>query len=77
MPLFESQTRYVNFSQECQDYDESLKAFRDWYSVISTAERKGRNERSLEIARNLKRMAIPMDSIIAATGLAKEDIDTL
>ena len=30
--------------QEMYDYEESLKNFRDWYSVITTAERKGRSE---------------------------------
>lgn len=30
--------------QERQDYEESLKNFRDWYSVIKTAERKGHIE---------------------------------
>ena len=26
------------------DYEESLKNFRDWYSVITTAEKKGKAE---------------------------------
>ena len=30
--------------QERMDYEESLKNFRDWYSVITTAEKKGKAE---------------------------------
>ena len=43
---------------EMQHGEESLRNFRDWYSVIRTAEKKGhregRDERSIEIARNMK-----------------------
>lgn len=117
MPLTESQTRYVNFytdfafktdvelakytPEERQDYEESLKNFRDWYSVMKTEFKKGRreghkegleegmekgrkegmekgrDERSLEIAHNLKNMGLPVENIIAATGLTAEDINTL
>ncbi|MBQ0048764.1 MAG: Rpn family recombination-promoting nuclease/putative transposase [Bacteroidales bacterium] len=34
--------------QERQDYEESLKNFRDWYSVLWTAEKKGHAEGLLE-----------------------------
>ena len=43
---------------EMQHGEESLRNFRDWYSVIRTAEKKGhregRDERAIEIARNMK-----------------------
>ena len=52
MPLTESQNHYADVNddsskytpQERMDYEESLKNFRDWYSVITTAEKKGKAE---------------------------------
>ena len=45
---------------ELSEYWDSLKNFRDWYSVISTAEKKGREEGRKEVkranARNLKKV---------------------
>ena len=42
--LFET-AEIAKFSpKELYDYEESLKNFRDWYSVISTATKKGRRE---------------------------------
>lgn len=67
--------------QERQDYEESLKNFRDWYSVLTTAEKKGRaegrNQRSLEIATTLKSMGLSTDSIIQATGITEAEINEL
>ncbi len=52
MPLTESQNHYPDVNddsskytpQERMDYEEGLKNFRDWYSVITTAEKKGKAE---------------------------------
>ncbi|MCQ2197705.1 MAG: hypothetical protein MJZ60_09325 [Bacteroidaceae bacterium] len=52
MPLTESQNHYADVNddsskytpQERMEYEESLKNFRDWYSVITTAEKKGKAE---------------------------------
>lgn len=42
--LFE-QAEIAQYSpEERQDYEESLKNFRDWYSALKTAEKKGRKE---------------------------------
>ena len=70
---------------ERYEYQESLKAYRDWFSVMETAEirgmekgmakgmekglEKGRKEGALATARNLKAMKIPLDTIALATGL--------
>ena len=63
--------------------------FRDWYSVISTAEKKGREEgreeglkegvreANLNNARNLKKLGVAIDVISQATGLSKEEIEAL
>lgn len=61
--------------QERQDYEESLKTFRDWYSVIKTAENKGRDERSVEIAKNMKEMGYSFEEIKNLTGLNAEEIE--
>ena len=38
---------------------------------------KGRQERNIEIAKNLKRLDISIEAIIEATGLTKEEIEKL
>lgn len=67
--------------EERQDYEESLRNFRDWYSVIRTAEKKGhregRDERSIEIARNMKSKNYPLEDIMSLTGLTTEEINAL
>ena len=42
--LFEQAEIAQYTPQERQDYEESLKNFRDWYSALKTAEKKGRAE---------------------------------
>lgn len=70
-----------------------MKNFRDWYSVISTAEKKGREEgmekgrekgreegekkKAIEVARYLKLSGTSIELIIGATGLSKEEIEIL
>ena len=63
--------------KELIEYEDSLKVFRDWYSVISTAEMKGRKEKKLEIARNMKANNIPLPTIINCTGLTAGEIETM
>lgn len=79
--------------QELIEYEDSLKAFRDWFSVISTAEMKGlqkglqkgiqkgrvegRIEEKTEIARNMKADNIPLSTIIKYTGLTAREIEEL
>ena len=60
----------------------SRKKFQtDIQSDLATAEdngrTKGRNERSIEIARNLLKMSLPADQIAAATGLTLEDLESI
>lgn len=67
--------------KELIEYEDSLKVFRDWYSVISTAEmkgvEKGRTEEKLEIARNMKANNIPLPTIINCTGLTAGEIEAM
>lgn len=75
--------------QERMEYEDTLKAYRDWFSVMETAEikghakglaeglEKGKTEERLEIARNLKASGMDIAVIAAATGLSAEEIDGL
>lgn len=67
--------------QELYEYEDSLKVFRDWYSVVKTAEKKGFEEgekkKQQEIARNLKTMGLSPDAIIKATGLSSGEIEEI
>ena len=75
------------------EYEESLKNYRDWFSVMQTAELRGeqrgmergmergmaegRMEERLSNARNLKRLGVPVSTIAQATGLSAEEIERL
>jgi predicted transposase/invertase (TIGR01784 family) len=58
-------------------YEARLKAQRDEYSRIQGARREGLDEGRREVARNLKRMGIPVEHIAQGTGLSSEDIAKL
>ena len=67
------------------EYEESLKVFWDFSNVLSTAERKGRaegraegeRETNLRNAKNLKALGVDVETISKATGLTKEEIESL
>ena len=65
--------------QELYDYEESLKVYRDWYSVISTAEKKGREEgekkKQQEIALKMKVKGFSTAEIAEVTGLSPDEIE--
>ena len=79
--LFETAEIAKFTKTELSEYWDSLKNFRDWYSVISTAEKKGREEgekkKAIEVARYLKSSATSIELIVGATGLSKEEIEIL
>ena len=60
-------------SEDMKAYEESLKAYRDNYSVIETAKK----ERDIEIARMLKMNGVAIDLIAKSTSLTKEQIEKL
>lgn len=91
--LFEA-VEIARFSKaELSEYWDSLKDFRDWYSVISTAEKKGREEgkaegleegrnkgrkkEKKENARNLKKLGVVIDIISQATGLTQDEVEQI
>ena len=88
--LFEA-AEIAKFSRvERYEYEESLKAYRDWFSVMATAElrgeergkekglkeglEKGRIEERLRNARGLKARGVDADIIARVTGLSVDDI---
>lgn len=67
--------------KELGEYWESLKNFRDWYSVMKTQLNKGREEgreeERIKNVRKLKALGVSSDIIAQATGLSEEEIKTL
>ena len=72
----------AKFSQkERQEYEDSLKYYRDLVNTVDTAEQdgkeKGKKEKALEIAKNLIRAGVELNVIIKSTGLTQEEIENL
>ena len=59
--------------EEMRTYEESLKGYRDNYSVLETA----KNDTRIEIARELKKNGASIDLIAKSTGLSKDQIEKL
>jgi predicted transposase/invertase (TIGR01784 family) len=62
---------------EMRTYEESLKVYRDNYSVIETAKNEGRHEERIGLAREMKKEGLAVDQIARITGLTKEQIEKL
>lgn len=67
--------------KELRKYEDSLKAYRDIKNSLDTAEEKGRKngkeERSLEIAREMLQDGEPIEKIARYTGLSENEISEL
>lgn len=83
--LFEAAEISQFDKRELYEYEESLKNFRDMYSVITTVEKKGRaegrvegeTEKALEIARKLRGHGMSPADIAETTGLTEEEVMNL
>jgi predicted transposase/invertase (TIGR01784 family) len=62
---------------ELDNYENSLKSYRDLKGVIDTAFDEGKLEGKLETAKSLKLFGIEIDVISKSTGLTKEEIEKL
>ena len=62
---------------EMRTYEESLKVYRDYYSIIETAKNEGRQEERIELAKRLKYRGMDIEIIAETTGLTKEQIEKL
>lgn len=63
--------------EEREAYEESLKYYRDIKNVVDTSRAEGKDERTFEIAKEMKNNNESMDKIIKYTGLTSEEIDQL
>lgn len=77
-----AEAEIAKFSKkELREYEDSLKAYRDIKNSLDTAEEKGRKkgmeERSLEIAREMLQDGEPIEKIIRYTGLSENEISGL
>jgi predicted transposase/invertase (TIGR01784 family) len=71
--------------KDLYDYEMNLKIYRDYKNTITTAFDEGKlegkleavTEGKIEIAKSFKKLGVPMETIMAATGLTKEQIDGL
>ena len=59
--------------EEYDNYEESLKVYRDWKNTIDTAE----YNKAVEIARKMKAKNYPINEIIELTNLTEEQINAL
>jgi predicted transposase/invertase (TIGR01784 family) len=59
------------------NYENSLKIYRDLKGVIDTAFDEGKCEGKRDTAKSLKKLGVPIATIIEATGLTKEEIERL
>ena len=83
---FFEQAEIAKFNyKELQDYEYSLKNFRDWYSIMETAKYKsheeglaeGRAEGILTMACNMKKEGLDKTLIAKMTGLSMKEIERL
>jgi len=67
--------------QEIAEYEESLKKYRDLYSALDTAEKKGMTEGiikgKIEIAQKAIEMGMPIKDVIELTSLPETQIEEL
>lgn len=83
--VFEKLEKIVDIAsltrEEREKYDESIKVYRDQLVTIAYAREegmeKGRAEEKFEIARNLKSLNLPIETIMKATGLSVEELSEL
>ena len=60
-----------------EEIDKNIQLGCAYQEGIENGEKQGKKENSIKIAKNLKRLKIPIEQIIEATGLSKEEIENL
>lgn len=87
--LFEAAEIAKFTKAEYDNYEESLKVYRDWKNTIITAKKisweeghgigkeEGREEKAIEMVRSLKAERVSVDVIAKCSGLTEEQIDGL
>ena len=75
--LFEAAEIAKFTKTEYDNYEESLKVYRDWKNTIDTEKKISRDERTIEIARKMKLMKYSINEIMTITDLTEEEINAL
>ncbi len=79
--LFEAAEIAKFTPDEKTKYEESLKYYRDLKNVVDTSfdegKAEGKEERNIEIARQMKTEGEPVDKIVRFTGLSKDEIEKI
>ena len=77
LKLFET-AEIAKFSQsEYQEYEDSLKYYRDIKNSLDTAREEGERKKQIEIARTGLKEGLLVEIIMKLTGLSKEEIEKL
>ncbi|WP_158857742.1 Rpn family recombination-promoting nuclease/putative transposase [Lunatibacter salilacus] len=63
--------------EDMKAYEESLKIYRDNYSIIETAKKEGKDEGMVDVAKEMKKDGHAVEMIVKYTGLTKERIEKL
>lgn len=79
---FKKLSKIAKFApEEKNQYEESLKYYRDLKNVVDSSKEEGiiegKNERSIEVAKEMKTDGVSIDKISKYTGLSKEEIQNL
>ncbi len=77
LQLFETAEISKFSREEYQDYEDSLKYYRDLKNSLDTAKDEGKIEGKVEVAKNLLKQDVNIEVIVTATGLTKEEIAKL
>jgi predicted transposase/invertase (TIGR01784 family) len=83
--IFEKMFRVAEIAKmtvaEAAEYENSLKVYRDWYSVLGTARNEGKIEEKIEgkneTALKMLDDGISIENVGKYTGLSKEQIEEL
>ena len=62
---------------EKEQYEESLKVYRDLKGVVDTSFEEGKNEKAREVAKAMKIKGYPIEDISELTKIPREEIETL
>lgn len=57
-----------------QDYEDSLKTYRDFINSMNTSKEDGKKEKAIEIAKNSLKAGLSIETIIQITGLTKKEL---
>jgi predicted transposase/invertase (TIGR01784 family) len=72
------QAEIANYSEEeYQEYEHSLKVYRDLKNTIDTAYQDGISEGILRTAKNMKQAGVSIELITQTTGLSVAEIEQL